>query len=166
MSTVFREPKSEMPVAEEPQEKSEKIQYGHEEDVESYRPIETDQDILRTLGIQDDIKVLPKEDFDNLQELKSYFDSYMAEKGLPKTAKGYQRAIEKIKDEVGLDQEADPQALIEKVGGIAKAWKEISFVKDFEEKKRILIKLVSASSQKDMDNIIFSEMNKRKIWQS
>ena len=124
MSTVFREPdtteKSKEPVVDN--------KFGYPDEVEDYKPIEDDQDILNVLGIEDDIKVLPEEDYQDLQELKGYLSSYMEEKGLPKTFKGMEKGIKALKEVVGLDEDADPQAVVKRIGGIARSWKELSFV--------------------------------------
>jgi len=79
----------------------------------------------------------------------------MEEKGLPQTIHGMRKGIESLKEDLGLHEDADPQAVIKRIGGIAKSWKELSFIRDFEERKKILIKLVSASSQKEMDKLSF-----------
>jgi hypothetical protein len=162
MSTVFRD---STPTVETPDVEQAKADSSAKAEIEGYRPIEEDQDILEALGVEDDIKVLPKDDFDDFQELKGYLESYMAEKGLPNTYKGVQKALQNIKKDTGLDEEADPQAVIKKVGGIARSWKEISFIRDFEDRKKVLVKLLGASSQTEMDRIVLDEMGARKVWQ-
>lgn len=160
MSTSFREPAPEKPVTESP----EPNKYGYEETPEELRPAEDEQDVLEALGVGDNVRNLPTEDYQDLQELKGYLKSYMEEKGLPQTIRGMQKGIESLKEEFGLHQEADPQAVIQKIGGIARSWKELSFVQDVEERRKILIKLIGASSRKEMDKIIFKEMEDRKVW--
>jgi hypothetical protein len=161
MSTSFREPESPKPkVADETRDGS-----RTEVEVGDLKPVETDQDILEALGVADDIKILPEEDYQDLQELKSYLNAYMQDKGLPQTVRGVQKGIESLKKEFGLHEEADFQAIIKRIGGIARSWREISFIRDVDEKKRILIKLISASSDKEMNSIVFDEMEKRKVWQ-
>lgn len=163
MSTVFREPE---PVIERPVIETGDInKFGHDENIEELRPAEDEQDVLEALGIGDDVKSIPEEDYKDLQELKSYLQSYMEEKGLPQTIRGMQKGIESLKEEFGLHKEADPQAVIQKIGSIARSWRELSFVRDVDERKKILVKLISASSGKEMDRIIFDEMEKRKVWQ-
>jgi len=160
MSTSFREPepiKPDVP-AREPDK------FSREDSPEDFRPVENDQDLLEVLGVADDIKILPSEDREDLQELKDYLNSYLEEKGLPKTIRGMRKGIESLKEDVGLHKDADPQAVIKKIGGIARSWKELSFVQDFHERKQILIKLVESSSQREMDKIIFEEMEKIKAW--
>jgi hypothetical protein len=160
MSTLFREPAPEKPATPEP----EKSKTGMAEDVEELRPVENEQDVLEALGVLDNVRSIPPEDYQDLKELKSYLDSYLEEKGLPQTIRGMQKGIENLKEDFGLHKEADPQAVIKKIGGIARSWKELSFVRDLDERKKILIKLIGASSQKEMDKIIFQEMEDRKVW--
>lgn len=162
MSTLFREETHEEPIT--PVKEEEPNIYGTEEDVEDIRPVESDQDILRALGIADDLKVLPEDDFQDLQELKGYLYSYMEEKGLPKTFRGLKNGIESLKEQMELHEEADPQMVIKKIGGIAKSWKALSFVSDVKDRKKILFKLVKATTPKEMDAIVFEEMTKRELW--
>ena len=162
MSTSFREP---APIVERPvTEKSEPNKYALDENVEDLRPAEDEQDVLEALGVGDDVKTIPSEDKEDLRELKSYLTSFMEEKGLPQTIRGMQRGLESLKEEFGLHKEADPQAVIKKIGGIARSWRELSFVRDLDERKKVLIRLIGASSQREMDKIVFDEMERRAIW--
>jgi len=164
MSTSFREP---APVSDKPvAEKREPNNIVPEENVEELRPAENEQDVLEALGILDDVRNIPSEDQEDLKELKSYLTSYLEEKGLSQTIRGMQKGIERLKKEFDLDEEADPQAVIKKIGGVARSWKELSFVRDLEERKQILVKLMSASSKREMDRIIFEEMERRSVWRS
>jgi hypothetical protein len=161
MGTSFREPAPEVKGPDVGERNSNNY---HEENVEEMRPAEDEQDVLEALGALEDVKVIPPEDYEDLQELKNYLKSYMEEKGLSQTIRGMQKGIESIKEEFGLHKEADPQAVIKKIGGIARSWKELSFVRDLDEKKKILIRLVGASSQKEMDKIVFEEMERKSVW--
>lgn len=161
MSTTFREPAQPAENTPEP----EKNIYGAEGNPEDFRPIEDDQDLLEALGVGDDVKILPKEDYEDLQEFKDYLDSYMEEKGLPRTFRGMQKGLESLKEEVGLHEEADPQIIIKRIGSIAKSWKELSFIRDFDQKRKILMELITAKNPKEMNEIVFKAMNERKIWQ-
>jgi len=162
MSTLFREPE---PVSDKPTKEPEENKYGYDEvGVEELRPVEDERDILEALGIADDIKILPEEDRQDLRELKDYLASYMEEKGLSQTLGGLRKGIESLKEDVGLHKDADPQAVIKKIGGIARSWKELSFVRDVDERKKILIKLIGATTPKEMDRIIFQEMEARSVW--
>lgn len=159
MTTVFREPDTR-----EPAEVPGKDNSGITQNPEDIRPVEDEQDLLEALGVEDDIKVLPEEDYKDFQELKGYLESYLEEKGLPKSFRGYQKGIKNLKEDTGLDEEADPQAVIKKIGGIAKSWKALSFVRDFEERKKILSRLLRASTRDEMDEIVMQEMERKKIW--
>lgn len=161
MSTSFREPEEvREPKPEEP------VDEGRTEiSVEGFKPIESDRDLLDALGVEDDYQVLPTEDKEDFQELKGYLTSYMAEKGLPQTSKGVKAAIESLKEDVGLHREADPQAIIKRIGGIAKSWKELSFIRDVTERKAILSRLMRATTRQEMDSIVFQAMEGKKVWQ-
>lgn len=162
MSTIFREPG---PVVEKAPDIDTKSEASVEESPDEYRPVEGEQDILEALGVEENVRYLPQEDRNDLQELSSYLESYMGEVGLPRTLRGVKRAIGSLKKEFGLDEEADPQSIIKRIGGIAKSWKEISFIRDFEERKKVLVKLLSTSSPKEMNRVILEELEKRKVWQ-
>lgn len=163
MSTLFRESTNDeapRPNTEEPEPNI----YGSSSDVEDIRPVEGDQDILKVLGVVEDLKVLPEEDYQDLQELKSYLHAFMEEKGLSQTMRGLRNGLEALKEQMGLHKEADPQAIIKKIGSVAKAWKGISFIRDLSERKKILERLVMADSPKEMDEIVFEEMRKKEVW--
>ena len=163
MSTSFREPAP--PTATLPDDVREGTKVSFEAELGDAVPVEDEQDLLTALGVGENVKAIPPEDYQDLQELKGYLESFMEEKGLSKTMRGTKKALNILKEEVGLDEEADPQAVIKKIGSVARSWKELSFVRDLEERKKILIKLIGASSPKEMDKIVFEEMNKRKVWQ-
>jgi hypothetical protein len=162
MSTSFREPAPETPKG--PDEVREGSKISFEAELAGEVPVEDEQDLLTALGVGENVKAIPTEDYQDLQELKGYLDSFMEEKGLSKTMHGTQKALKILKEEVGLDEEADPQSVIKKIGSVARSWKEISFVRDLEERRKILIKLVGASSAKEMDKIVFDEMERRHVW--
>ena len=112
MSTSFREPATTVDTPEDIRDNK----YAHTADVEDIRPVEDDQDVLEALGVADDIKILPEEDRQDLRELKDYLGSYMEEKGLPQTIHGMRKGIESLKEDLGLHEDADPQAVIKRIG--------------------------------------------------
>ena len=163
MSTSFREPAPEAvqePVAAEEHEKDDT---GLEESVEGLEPA-TDRIMLDSLGIEYGESNLSQSDKENFNEVRNYLYNYMGEKGLAKTSGGIKKAIEAAKTDFGLDEEADPQSIIERIGSVAKSYRSLSFVKDLDERKGILVKLLSAGTVREMDRIVFEMMEKKKIW--
>jgi len=163
MSTVFREPE---PTGDSPGlEDFKRDDTTTGEDVGDLKPIEDNQDILEYLGYEDDYNVLPDEDKENFEEFKNYLYDRMAEKGLSKTKGGFTRALKLVKEDFNLDDNADPHIVLSRIGSIAKSYRTLSFIKDLDQRKEVLLRLISAKSVNEMDKVIMQEMERRKIWQ-
>jgi len=159
MSTVFREPDS----TEQEAGTVEREEAGLEEKVAELEPA-TDRTILDSLGVEYGLETLTEGDKENFHEVKNYLFNYMAKKGLPKTSGGVKKALQVAKKDFGLDEEADSQSVIERIGSVAKSYRSLSFIKGLEERKEVLTKLLLSKSTEEMDRIIFELMEKEKVW--
>lgn len=124
----------------------------------------TEGAILEDLGITDDVKTLPTEDQDNLSEIDSYIKGILKSKGVTPTKSSVQKYLNTLKGEMGLDENADPAIVLDRVGGVIRAWKDLSFIKNPSEKRSLFMKLANANSSEDMNRIVYEEMNRRAIW--
>jgi len=121
--------------------------------------------VLDALNINDNVNNLPEEDKTNLQEVKNYVSEIIKAKGLNPTVGVFKKTLDSLKQEMGLGEEADPSVVLDRIAGVVKAWRNISFIKDAEEKKRIFQKLATMDSSTQMNKEVYKMMEKYKIWE-
>lgn len=121
--------------------------------------------VLESLGIDDSISNLPQEDRENVSEVKSYIKEIIKSKGMSDTVGNFKKTLDTVKSEMGLDPEADPQTVLDRIGGVVKAWKELSFISNPKEKRSFFMKLARMESSSEMNRLVYQEMEKRKVWQ-
>lgn len=164
--TVFRS--SEPPAVSQPTPnvpEPELNNRGAQMDVESIRPVEDKGTaILSAMGINDNLEVLPEEDRGNLGEVAEYVSDILGKRGLSQTQKSYDKVLSELKEEMGLDAEAEPSVILDRIGGVVKAWKNLSFIKDTKQKRSIFMKLARMGSSKDMNRAVLQEMEKNEVW--
>jgi hypothetical protein len=126
-------------------------------------PVEKGSDaIYEALGTDD---MLPESHKDNVRELEAYVFDILQQKGIDPTLPAMKREIGTLKYEMGLDPDASLETTLDRMGGVIKSWKSLSFMKDPQEKKQLFFKLANAKSSSDMNRIVFQAMEKNKIWQ-
>lgn len=121
--------------------------------------------VLGALGIEDTERNMPEEDRSNLDEVKSYVQNILESKNLEPNRTNFKRVLNDLKFDMGLDFDAEPSAVLDRIGGVVKAWKSISFIRDPREKKSLFMKLARQPDSSSMNRIVFEEMEKRKVWQ-
>ncbi len=162
-STFNKAPEVVQPKVKLPEPKLNEV--GAEENIENLEPVENGQQaILEALGIDDAIHHMPASDQDNLGEVKQYVYDILERKGLSPTVGSIKKALTELKEEMGFDQEVEPSVILDRIGGIVKAWRNLSFIKDAKQRKSIFMKLARMESSKEMDEAIYKEMEVRKIW--
>lgn len=168
--TVFRTssppPVSTQPTIEPP--KNDRGASFNESDLEpvDLREQSTGVDVvLEALGIDDSISSMPDEDKSNAQDVKKYVTDIMTAKGLLNNFANFQKTLGEIRGEMGLDEGADPTIVLDRIGGVVKAWKNLSFIKNSQEKRSIFMKLARQPDSKSMNKLVFEEMEKRSVWQ-
>jgi hypothetical protein len=107
---------------------------------------------------------LPEEDKQNIQEVKDYVLGIVKAKGLSPTVTNFKKTLEGIKGDMGLDTEAEPSIVLDRVAGVVKAWKNLSFIKDPGEKRKIFFKLANLKSSVDMNKEVYKLMNDYEVW--
>lgn len=127
-------------------------------------PKESDSVVLSTIGITDDIGNLPSEDRANLSLITDFINGVIESRGLKPEASSYQKVMENLKIDMGLEEETDPVVVIDRIGGVIKAWKNLSFIRDPGEKRRMFMKLAKSPDSKSMNRLVFEEMNKKEVW--
>ena len=121
--------------------------------------------VLDALGIADNVNNLTYDDKVDLQEVKGYVTDVMKAKGLSETVANFKKSLDSIRDEMGLDTEADPSIVIERIAGVVKAWRNLTFIKDPEEKKKLFMKLANMKSTSEMNRFVYQTMEDYKVWQ-
>lgn len=134
---------------------------GDEEPVEAAKAPET---VLSLLGV-DDATGMPEEDSANLKEVTDYILDMVDKRGATPTQSSMKRALDSIKEELDLDPEAEPGAILNRVGGLVKAWKGLTFIREPSERRRLFMKLARLPDSKSIDNAVMEEMEKRRVWQ-
>src|SRR5689334_8283884 len=91
-----------------------------EQDLVDIEPVETGQAdslVLDLLGIADPARVVPDEDKSNLREVSQYILDKLSDKGVSPTMGSFKRTLEGLKEDMGLDPEADPAVVLDRIGG-------------------------------------------------
>jgi len=169
--TIFRsvpEPSIPLPMADGSD--SQKNDVAPAEGFLGTEPIEVFEDsgkdiLLSSMGIDDEVENMPSEDKEKHQEVKFYLKDIIKQKGLSPTTSSFKRVLDDIKFDMGLDQEADPHVVLDRIGGVIQAWKQLSFIRNPEEKRRMFMKLGKAKSSLEMNRMVFEEMERRSVWQ-
>lgn len=120
--------------------------------------------VLESLGIEGDTKSMPASDVENLKEVKQYVLDIIKKSGDSPTMGAFNRTLNEIKTEMGLDEFSDPSTILDRIGGVIKAWKSLSFVSDIHQKRSIFMKLSKAQSSSEVNRIVLSEMERAHVW--
>jgi hypothetical protein len=80
------------------------------------------------------------------------------------TMGNYKKTLNSMLEEMGLDSDSEPSVILERISGVIRAWKELTFIKNPAEKRSILSKLLKQQSSKDMNRLVLEEMDRRQIW--
>lgn len=163
--TVFSTftPAVETPKADIPEPEVNNEQVESKDLIEA--PVENaSQEVLNVLGIDDSIRNMPVEDQDNLKEVANYITDVLKAKSIENTPTNFKNTLNDIKREMGLAEGAEVSEVLDRIGGVAKAWKSLSFITDAKEKKSIFMKLATMEDSKAMNKYILDVMEGRKVW--
>ena len=119
--------------------------------------------MLAALGI-DDPTGIPPEDKVNLKDATEYIAQLVRQRGATPTSSTMKRAVDGLKEELGLDPQAEPGIVLERIGSIVQAWKGLTFVRDAGDRRRILMRLARLPDSKAIDDALFAEMEKRGVY--
>lgn len=154
------QPKPDIPVPE--------VDEAHAEGPNDSEPVEIrDKDgsiVLEALNINEDVNSIPSEDKANLQEVKDYVLEIVKTKGLSPTVAQFTKTLNGLKSEMGLEEESEPSVVLDRISGVVKAWRNLSFIKDPQEKRRIFFKLANLKSSQEMNKEVFRLMERQSVW--
>jgi hypothetical protein len=159
---AVEQPKVDLP---EPEPNNEQVQTGHDDS----EPVELRDKggsiVLEALNINEDVNSIPSEDRANLQEVKNYVLEIIKTRGIAPTVSSFTKTLNGLKSEMGLAEEAEPSIVLDRIAGVVKAWRNLSFINDGEEKRRIFFKLANLKSSKRMNEEVLKLMENYKVWQ-
>ena len=161
-TSIVEQPKPNLP---EPEPNNERVMSGESDD----EPVEIREMggrsvVLDALNINEELNSLPETDKANLSEVKDYVLEIVKSKGLAPTVSAFKKTLNGLKSEMGLDEEAEPSIVLDRISGVVRAWRNLSFVKDTEEKKRIFFKLANLKSSAEMNREVYKLMNTYEVW--
>ncbi len=107
---------------------------------------------------------LPQEVQESIKDIEGYIYDSLSKRGVPPTEANLKGELTKLKYDMGLDPQATPETVIDRIGGVVKAWRDLSFIKDASEKKQIFFKLANAPTSKAMNEIVFKAMENHQVW--
>lgn len=119
---------------------------------------------LESLGIQDNPEVMPETDRENLGEMTTYIKSILKSRGVEATRVNFESTLNEVKTEMGLDPNTEPSIVLDRIAGVARAWKELSFIKNPQEKRALFMKLARQPDSKSMNRLVFETMQEHQVW--
>ena len=168
MDATFRSaPAPEAPASNlpEPEVNDQQVQAG-QDDAEPIEMRDTGgrSVVLDALNIDENTNSLPADDKTKVNDVKEYVMGILKSKGLSPTVSAFKKTLDDVKGEMGLDKEADPTIVLDRVAGVVRAWRNLSFIKDPGEKRKIFYKLANLSSSSDMNKEVYKLMENYEIW--
>jgi hypothetical protein len=122
------------------------------------------QTILDVLGIEDDVRDLPSEESNRLSEIASYLEDQLKASGKMPNALTIGKKLDEIREELEMDEDTEKEVVLDRLGGVVKAWRDLGFLKDPASKRSMFMKLARCPDSKSMHKLIFSEMNRSEVW--
>jgi len=120
--------------------------------------------VLESFELNDDPKMLGSEETENLTEIGTYINQLLKKKDVLPTKETYKETLDNLREEMGIDKQTDPQMAIDRISGVIKAWRDLSFIKDPHEKRSLFMKLARCSDSKAMNKTVFEIMEDKQIW--
>lgn len=134
---------------------------GAEQNLSDIEPVTGDNKsdvLLKAMGIMDDVSNLSDEDSTNLEEVSRYLSDLVDKKGLQKTKGVFERTLKDVMVEMDIDPDTEPNVVLSKIGNVVRAWRDLSFIRKPEERRRMFMKLARMESAKDMDALVIKAM--------
>jgi len=120
------------------------------------------QTVLDVLGVEDRYSDLPSEELANLKEITTFIEDCLVNDGKRPSVKTIGIKLDEIREDLGLDDDNDVSVVLDRVGGVVKAWRNLGFLKP-EHKRSMFMKLARCKDSKEMHKLVFTEMGKQ-IW--
>jgi len=115
-------------------------------------------EILSLLGIEEPLEALPDNVQDYVDEINDAIETLIEKRNLVPSKEVYDRLLNEIREDMGIDRNTDPTFMVEKIGKTLEAWEELSSVRDLEVKKSLFAKLAKATTSKEMDRLVLEAL--------
>lgn len=125
---------------------------------------EGDSLVLDVLGVEDKLGNLPTESQENISEVEEYVSGIMKGKQLKTTSEAFKSTLQKVMEDMDIDPNTEPIAALDRMGGVIKGWKNLSFITDPSEKRKIFMKLARLPDSKSMNRFVYNEMNRKEVY--
>jgi hypothetical protein len=163
MDTVFRTQIPDDPTARDV-ERAGEPGIGTETHIEGEPVEDMKLAVLESLDLGDDPNTLDGEITDTLSDIGAYVKEVLKTKGISPTRESFKEALLDIKYDMGLDERSDPEVTLDRIGGVIKAWRELSFIKDPREKRSLFMKLARCEDSRSMNKLVLEVMNQKEVW--
>lgn len=102
---------------------------------------------------------LPAEMNDKLNQVSRHIKGLMAKEGYEATTKGFKSMLEKVKSQLGIDEDVSTDASLDRIFGYIDAEKTLRSLKTINEES-LLEKVRKAKNREEMTEIVMSEVGK------
>lgn len=119
---------------------------------------------LDIMGIDEPLENLPSDQRDNLDKVSNYLKDILKSKGITPTRSSLRRELNDVKLDMGLDPEAGVEMVLDRIGGVVRAWQNLTFISDPREKKSIFMRLARQPNSQSMNRELFKIMEAKKVW--
>jgi hypothetical protein len=167
MDVVFKSAATPPPVSTTENIPTPEKTAGSEFTFEDGEPVEYDKvsnSVLEILGVTDDIKVMPDADKENLSLVSDYLTSIARKRGVEGSQAAYKGILDELRQEMGIDKNAAPEFVLDRVGGVVKSWRDMGFISNPKEKRALFMKLAKLDSSEAMNREVFKAMEEYKVY--
>lgn len=117
------------------------------------------QTVLDVLGIDGNAKDLPSDELSNLKEIASYLEESLMTNGKVPSVKTMGIKLDEIREQLDLDEDTEASVVLDRVGGVVKAWKGLGFITNPSEKRSLFMKLARCKDSKEMHKLVYKTMD-------
>jgi hypothetical protein len=150
-----------------PEKIIEPSELGAEENVEDIEPVTSSNRsdiVLKAMGVLDEASSLSEEDSSNLDEVTRYLTDLVSKKGLQTTKGVYERTLKDVMAEMDIDPDTEPSRVLSKIGNVVRAWRDLSFIRSPDDRRRMFMKLARMDNAKDMDALVIKAMEENEVF--
>lgn len=159
---TFRQPVGEQPETRTYQDGAKDNKIGPSTDImpEPIDGASMPQSILDVLGINGNARDLPSDEMSNLQEIASYLEESITKSGKVPSIKTMGSKLDEIREQLDMDDDTEASVILDRVGGVVKAWKGLGFMTDPSQKRSLFMRLARCKDSKEMHRLVYHEMDK------
>jgi len=121
--------------------------------------------VLDSLGIEEPLDHIDGADRNKISDIGRYIKDVIDNRKLKPTFGNFEKVFDEIMGGMDMDDGVEPYAIIDRISGVVRGWRDLGFIEDSSQKRSLFMKLARMNSSKDMNKFIYDEMEKRKVWQ-